>query len=142
MLPLAAVLAGIVDLLIALVVMVPMLAYYRIMPTIGLLLIPAFILMATLTALAVGLWLTTLNVLYRDVRYAVPFFIQLLMFASPVVYSASSIPPRWQWLHGLNPMPGVIEGFRWATSGQGQPPTLVMIPSLLAVLAILIAGLV
>ncbi|HMF44512.1 MAG TPA: ABC transporter permease [Polyangia bacterium] len=142
LLPLSVVIAGLVDLAIALVVMVPLLIYYGITPTAGLILLPVFVLMATLAALAVGLWLTTLNVMYRDVRYVVPFIIQFLMFASPVIYSASSVPARWQWLYGLNPMVGVIEGFRWAITGAGRPPGLIMIPSFVAVCACLIFGLV
>lgn len=141
-LPISAVLSGIVDLAIALVVMVPLLLYFRITPTVGLLLLPLFVLMATATALAVGLWLTTLNAMYRDVRYVIPFLIQLFMFASPVIYSTSSVPARWQWLYALNPMVTVIEGFRWAITGTGMPPSLVIIPSFIAVGVCLTLGLV
>jgi lipopolysaccharide transport system permease protein len=141
-LPISAVLSGIVDLAIALVVMVPLLIYYGITPTVGLLLLPVFVLMATVTALAVGLWLTTLNAMYRDVRYVMPFLIQLLMFASPVIYSTTSVPTRWQWLYALNPMVSVIEGFRWAITGTGRPPSLVMIPSFITVSVCLTLGLV
>ncbi|HXU02040.1 MAG TPA: ABC transporter permease, partial [Polyangia bacterium] len=141
LLPISAVISGIVDLAIAIVVMVPLLIYYHITPTAGLLLLPVFVLMATLAALAVGLWLTTLNAMYRDVRYVMPFMIQLFMFASPVIYSVSSVPERWQWLYGLNPMVGVIEGFRWAITGAGRPPGMVMIPSFVAVCVCLLFGL-
>jgi homopolymeric O-antigen transport system permease protein len=141
-LPVSAVISGLVDLAIALVVMVPILAYCRVTPTVGLFLIPAFVLLAALTALGVGLWLTTLNALYRDVRYVLPFFIQLWMFASPVIYSASTISPQWRWLYGLNPMVGVIEGFRWALTGAGQAPSLVIIPSIVAILLVLVSGLI
>jgi lipopolysaccharide transport system permease protein len=142
LLPLSVVIAGLVDLAIALVVMVPLLIYYGITPSVGLLLVPAFVLMALLAALAFGLWLTTLNVMYRDVRYVVPFVIQFFMFASPVIYSASAVPARWQWIYGLNPMVGVIEGFRWALTGTGRPPGLIMLASFVAVCACLLFGLV
>ena len=75
-----------------------------------------------LTALGVGLWLSALNAMYRDVRYVVPFLVQFWMFASPVAYPSTLVPGKWRWLYGLNPMAGVIEGFRWALTGHGQPP--------------------
>ncbi len=95
-----------------------------------------------ITALGVGLWLSALNAIYRDVRYAVPFLIQFWMFASPVAYPSSLVPERWQWLYGLNPMAGVIEGFRWALTGQGQPPGPLMLASVAAVLVVFVGGLI
>ena len=94
------------------------------------------------TALGVGLWLSALNALYRDVRYIVPFLVQFWMFASPVAYPASLVPLRWRWVYGLNPMTGVIEGFRWALTGQGRPPDLVLLASAGMVLVLLIGGLI
>ena len=87
---------------------------------------PLFLLLAVLTALGVGLWLSALNALYRDVRYVVPFLVQFWMFASPVAYPSSLVPGKWRWLYGLNPMAGVIEGFRWALTGHGQPPGMLL----------------
>ncbi len=83
------------------------------------LMVPVFLLLAVLTALGVGLWLSALNAIYRDVRYVVPFLVQFWMFASPVAYPSSLVPVKWRWLYGLNPMAGVIEGFRWSLTGTG-----------------------
>jgi lipopolysaccharide transport system permease protein len=104
-------------------------------------LVPGFLLLAVLTASGVGLWLSALNALYRDVRYAVPFFVQFWMFASPVAYPSSLVPAQWQWLYGLNPMAGVIEGFRWALTGQGRPPGSLFAVSIAAVLLLAVGGL-
>src|SRR5471030_1536281 len=112
--PIAAVLGGLVDFAIAFVVLLAMLAYYGIHPTIAIVTLPLFVLLAVVTALAVGLWLTALNVQFRDVRYTIPFLTQLWLFATPVAYPSSIIPEKWRWLLGLNPMAGVVEGFRWA----------------------------
>jgi lipopolysaccharide transport system permease protein len=112
--PLASVVAGLVDFGIAFVVLLGMMFYYGIVPTVNVMFLPLFILFAVMAALAVGLWLSALNVKFRDVRYAVPFLTQFWMFASPVAYSSSLLPEQWRWVYGLNPMAGVIEGFRWA----------------------------
>jgi len=112
--PLASVIAGLVDFGIAFVVMIGMMAYYGIVPTVNVVFLPLFLLFAVVTALAVGLWLSSLNVNYRDVRYTIPFLTQFWLFASPVAYSSSLLPEQWRWVYGLNPMAGVIEGFRWA----------------------------
>lgn len=141
-LPLSAVLDALVDFAVAFLVLMGMMLFYGIVPTWKFLLLPAFLLLAVVTALGVGLWLSALNAIYRDVRYAVPFLVQFWMFASPVAYPSSLVPERWQWLYGLNPMAGVIEGFRWALTGQGQPPGLLFGVSILAVLLILIGGLI
>ncbi len=140
-LPFSAVLSGLVDFGIAFTVLVGMMLYYGIAPGLHALLVPGFLLLAVLTALGVGLWLSALNALYRDVRYAVPFFVQFWMFASPVAYPSSLVPAQWQWLYGLNPMAGVIEGFRWALMGQGRPPGGLFIVSIAAVLLFLVGGL-
>jgi lipopolysaccharide transport system permease protein len=99
-------------------------------------------LLAILTALGVGLWLSALNALYRDVRYVVPFLVQFWMFASPVVYPSSLVSEKWRWLYGLNPMAGVIEGFRWALTGHGQPPDILLAASSAAVVLPVFSGLV
>lgn len=132
-LPLAAVLSGLVDFGIAFLILIGMMLFYGIIPTLAVLWLPFLMLLAVMTAFGVGLWLSALNAIYRDVRYAVPFLIQFWMFASPVAYPSSLVPERWQWLYGLNPMAGVIEGFRWALTGQGQPPQSLFAVSVLAV---------
>jgi lipopolysaccharide transport system permease protein len=141
-LPLAAVVSGLVDFAVAFTILIGMMLFYGIAPTWAVLLLPLLLLLAVMTALGVGLWLSALNAIYRDVRYAVPFFIQFWMFASPVAYPSSLVPGRWQWLYGLNPMAGVIEGFRWALTGQGQPPGPVLLASAAAVLLLLVGGLI
>jgi len=141
-LPIASVLSGLLDFAISFCVFLIMMAYYRIMPLASVIWLPAFLLLAVLTALGVGLWLSALNALYRDVRYVVPFLVQFWMFASPVAYPSSLVPERWRWLYGLNPMAGVIEGFRWALTGHGQPPGILLAASTCAVLLLVFSGLV
>ena len=121
-LPLSAVVSGLVDFAIGFVVLCVVLAIYGIRPGLDALWLPVFLLLDFLTALGVGLWMSALNAFYRDVKYMVPFLIQFWMFASPVAYPSSLVPQRWRWFYGLNPMAGVIEGFRWALTGQGSPP--------------------
>jgi lipopolysaccharide transport system permease protein len=115
--------------------------YYGIRPSTALLWLPLFLLLAILTALGVGLWLSALNAMYRDVRYVLPFLVQFWMFASPVVYPSSLVPLKWRWLYGLNPMAGVIEGFRWSLAGGGNPPGRMILVSAATVLVVLLAGL-
>ena len=120
--PLSAIGAGLVDFVISFVVLLGLMLFYRITPTWAVVTLPLFILLAALTALAVGLWLSALDVQYRDFEYAIPFIIQAWMYASPVVYSVKVIPQGiGRLLYGLNPMAGVIQGFRWALVG-GAPP--------------------
>jgi lipopolysaccharide transport system permease protein len=116
--PAAAVAAGLFDFFIACLLLIPMLFYYRIGLSWSLLMLPPLILLSTLLALAVGMLMSAMNVRYRDVRYALPFLIQLWLFASPVIYPSSIIPQRWKWLFALNPMSGIIEGFRAALLGR------------------------
>ncbi|MEW6183462.1 MAG: ABC transporter permease [Bacillota bacterium] len=139
-LPVASVMPGVVDFAIAFVILIGMMVYYHITPTMAVFTVIPFLLLAVATALSVGLWFTAMNAVYRDVRYVVPFLIQFWMFVSPVVYSSSLIPQKWRILYGLNPMAGVIEGFRWAVLGQGHPPELLGV-SVLMVVFILIGGL-
>jgi lipopolysaccharide transport system permease protein len=141
-LPLSATLSGLVDFGIAFTILIGLMIYYGLLPTVAVLLLPLFLLLAVVTALGAGLWFSALNAIYRDVRYAVPFLIQFWMFASPVAYPSSLVPERWRWLYGLNPMAGVIEGFRWALTGQGQPPGPLLLASAAAVLILLVGGLV
>lgn len=140
--PLSATLAPLVDFGFAFVILLGMMVWFGITPTAGILVLPLFILLAMATALAVGLWLSALNVRYRDVAYLIPFIVQLWMYASPVVYPVSIVPEQWRWLFGLNPMTGVIEGFRWALLGKANPDFGVIVISAGIVLALLIAGLV
>lgn len=140
-LPISAVVSGLLDFGISFVVFLGMMAYYRIVPGPAILLFPCFLLLAVLTALGVGLWLSALNAIYRDVRYVIPFLVQFWLFASPVAYPSSLVPERWRWLYGLNPMAGVIEGFRWALTGHGQPPNLMLAVSAGMVLVLVASGL-
>jgi len=138
--PISAVLAGLLDFAIAFVVLLGMMLYYGIAPTAAVLTLPLFLLLAIATALAVGLWLSALNVQYRDVRYTIPFLTQFWLFATPIAYSSSLVPERWRALYGLNPMAGVVEGFRWALLGK-DPPGLLLAVSATVVVLLLIGGL-
>jgi lipopolysaccharide transport system permease protein len=140
-LPLSAVVSGLVDFAIGFVVLSVVLAIFHMRPGLSALWLPALLFLAVLTALGVGLWMSALNALYRDVRYVVPFLIQFWMFASPVAYPSSLVPLRWRWLYGLNPMAGVIDGFRWALTGHGQPPGPLLLASSAVVLLIFLGGL-
>ena len=139
-LPLSSVLSGLVDFGVSFLMFIAMMVYYRIRPTAAILWFPVFLLLAILTALGVGLWLSALNAIYRDVRYVLPFLVQFWLFASPVVYSSSRVPAKWRWLYGLNPMAGVIEGFRWSLTGRGRPPAGPVFVSLGVVIAVLLGG--
>jgi lipopolysaccharide transport system permease protein len=138
--PLAPVLAGLVDFGIAFVVLLGMMLYYGFVPTLATLTLPFFLLLAIATALAVGLWLSALNVQYRDVRYTIPFLTQFWLFATPIAYSSSLVPEQWRALYGLNAMAGVVEGFRWALLGKTPPGPLLAV-SVVVVVLLLIGGL-
>lgn len=140
--PLAAVIRPVVDFAISFVLLLGMMAWYGIPPSWTMLAVPLFVLLAVITALAVGLWLSALNVRYRDVGHTFPFLIQIWMFASPVAYSISLVPERWQSLYSLNPLVGVIEGFRWAVLGTSTPPITAIVASSAVVLVVLAGGLV
>jgi lipopolysaccharide transport system permease protein len=140
-LPLSAVVSGLVDFAIGFVVLGVVLAFYGIRPGLAALWLPVLLLLAVLTALGIGLWMSALNALYRDVKYVVPFLVQFWMFASPVAYPTSLVPQRWRWLYGLNPMAGVIDGFRWALTGHGQPPGPLLLASSGMVVAVVMGGL-
>jgi lipopolysaccharide transport system permease protein len=139
--PLAAVLAGLVDFAIAFVVLLGMMVFYGIAPTARIVLLPLFILLALLTALAVGLWLSALNVIYRDVRYVIPFLTQLWFFLTPIAYPSSLVPLRLRPLYALNPMVGVVEGFRWAMLDSSNPVGPLVYVSALVVIVLLVGGL-
>jgi lipopolysaccharide transport system permease protein len=140
--PLAAVLAGLVDFSIALVFLLGLMWYYHIVPTAAVALLPLFVALAIATALAVGLWLSSLNVKFRDVRYTIPFLTQVWMFATPVAYPSSIVPEQWRAWLGLNPLAGVVEGFRWALLGKSHPSIPLLGVSVAAVTALLVGGLV
>ena len=138
--PLAAVLSGVVDFALAFVVLIGMMLYYGIAPTLNVIWLPPLLLLALITALGVGLWLSALNVEFRDVRYVVPFLVQLWLFATPIAYPSSLLPEPWRTIYGLNPMAGVVEGFRWALLGTNTAPGAMVLVSALAAAAILVSG--
>jgi lipopolysaccharide transport system permease protein len=142
LLPVSSVVAGLLDFSIVFVVLLAMTLKFGIIPGVHVLFLPLFLMLAVATALGAGLWLSALNALYRDVRYVTPFLVQFWMIASPVVYPSSLVPSRWRWLYGLNPMSGVIEGFRWALTGHGQLSVPLLLTSAVMVLAVLLGGLI
>lgn len=139
--PMASVLAGLVDFGISFVVLLGLMVLFGITPTVSIVFLPVFVLLAVTTALAVGLWLSALNVKYRDVRYTIPFLIQLWMFATPVAYPSSIVPEAWRPLYGLNPMAGVVEAFRWALLGTAAAPGPMLAVSTAVVVVMLLGGL-
>ncbi len=140
--PFASVLSGLLDFVFAFTVLIGMMFFYHTSPTWAIFTLPLFLLIAIITALGISLWLSALNVEYRDVRYILPFFTQFLLFLSPVVYSSSLVPSRFQSLYGLNPMSGVIEGFRWALLGREFPSPEMMLTSLLGSFLLFFTGLI
>src|ERR1700736_2545844 len=140
-LPFAAVCTALLDLAIGFVVMVIITLAYGYRPGPAILLIPLFVLLAQMTALAVGLWTCALNALYRDMAAIVPFVIQFLMLASPVAYSSTLVPPRWRALYHLNPMADVIDGFRWSVTGRGHGPGPMIFVAAGVVSLVLVGGL-
>ncbi len=139
--PTSAVMASLVDFAIALVLLVGLMLFYGIVPTVAVTMLPLFILLALTTALGIAFWLSALDAQYRDVRYTLPFLTQFWLFATPVVYPASLVPDGWRLLYGLNPMAGVVEGFRWALLGRGETPDPIQLVSIMASLALFIGGL-
>jgi lipopolysaccharide transport system permease protein len=141
-LPLSMILSGLVDFGISLVVLVGMMVFYHINPGWNLLYAPLFLIMLVITAAAVGLWLSVLNAKFRDVKYAIPFLVQLWLYATPVAYSTSLVPENLRLFYGLNPMVGVVEGFRWAFLGQQAQYGSMIGVSFLIVILLLITGLI
>jgi lipopolysaccharide transport system permease protein len=138
--PISSVISGTIDFAIAFVVLLGMMLYYRILPTSDIIYLPSLLLLAFVTSLGVGLWLSAMNVQFRDVRYAVSFLIQAWMFATPIAYPSSLLSEPWRTVYGLNPMVGVVEGFRWALLGTKTAPGPMIAVSSLAALVILISG--
>ena len=142
LIPLAASIAPVVDLIFSFLTLLMLMAWYKIVPTWGLLSLPLFMGLAIATALAVGLWSSALNVKYRDVGSIIPFVVQIWMYASPVAYPVSLVPEKWRLLYSLNPMVGVIEGFRWALLGKESPDFMAMTASATVVMLLLAGGVV
>jgi lipopolysaccharide transport system permease protein len=138
--PIATVLSGVVDFALAFLVLLGMMLYYGVIPTVNVLWLPLFLLLALVTSLGVGLWLSALNVKYRDVRYTVPFLTQFWLFSTPIVYPSSLLSEPWRTLYGLNPMVGVVEGFRWALLGTDTAPGPIIAASSVAAITILVGG--
>lgn len=139
--PLASVLASLVDFAVAFSVLILLMFYYHVIPLYTIITLPFFILLAILSAFAVGVWLSALNVKYRDIKHVIPFLTQFWMFATPIAYSSTLVPERWKLIYGLNPMTGVVEGFRWAILGKSQPPGILFAISIGVVLVLLVTGL-
>ncbi len=139
--PISSVISGAVDFVLAFVVLLGMMFYYGIVPTWNVFLLPLLFLLALITALGVGLWLTAMNVQFRDVRYAVPFLVQAWMFTTPIAYPSSLLDEPWRTLYGLNPMAGVVEGFRWALLGTETAPGPIILVSTFVAIGLLVSGL-
>ncbi len=147
--PLASVLSGLVDFGIGFLVLIGMILYYNYMPgsetqitpTLAILTLPVFVLLALVTALGVGLWLSALNVIYRDINYILPFLTQFWLFVTPIAYPSSIVPEQWRWLYAMNPMTGVVEGFRWALLGVDTAPGPMLAVSSTIAILLLVSGL-
>jgi lipopolysaccharide transport system permease protein len=140
-LPFSAVISLILDFVIAFLMLLIMILFYGIVPGIAVVTLPLFLLLALMTALACGLWLSAVNIKYRDVAYVIPFLTQFWLFVTPVAYPSTIIPERWRLFYGLNPMAGVVEGFRWALLGQENPSADLILVSVIVVTALLVGGL-
>jgi lipopolysaccharide transport system permease protein len=139
--PISSILSGAVDFIFAFLVLIGMMFWYGIMPTANVIWLPFFLVLAFGTSLGVGLWLSAMNVQFRDVRYTIPFLTQFWLFATPIAYPSSLLSEPWRTIYGLNPMVGVVEGFRWALLGTATAPGPVIIVSVVTMVTILIAGL-
>lgn len=139
-LPLSSIMAGFLDFVLAFIILIGMVYYYEMAPTGNVIWLPFFTLAAMFTSLGIGLVLSALNVQFRDIGYIVPFLVQLWMFITPVVYPTSLLDERWRILYALNPMVGVVDGFRWALLGVGQPPGLQLVISLSVTVILLVGG--
>jgi lipopolysaccharide transport system permease protein len=137
--PISAVMVGLVDFAVASSILIVLMLYHHMVPTIGILVLPLLVAFTMLTALSVGLVMSALNVQYRDVRYTIPFLVQVWMFATPIVYPSSLVPEKWRFLYGLNPMAGVVEGFRWALFGTKSASGLIVV-SVLSVGVLFLLG--
>lgn len=141
-LPAASILSGIIDFFVAFSILFVMMAYYKIPLTLNILIVPLLIFYTVIVCMAVAMWLSSINVKYRDVKYALPFLVQVWLYATPVAYSISLVPKEWQILYGLNPMVGVVEGFRWALLGSQANIGLLLGVSALIVIPLFIGGII
>jgi lipopolysaccharide transport system permease protein len=139
-LPIATVLAGVVDFALAFIVLLGIMLFYGVIPTINILWLPFFLILAVVTSLGVSLWLSAMNVQFRDVHYTIPFLTQAWLFATPIAYPSSMLSEPWRTVYGLNPMAGVVEGFRWALLGSGTAPGPMMIVSVVVALTLFVSG--
>jgi lipopolysaccharide transport system permease protein len=138
--PLAEVVAGLVDFALAFLVLLAMMVYYGMRPTSAVWSLPLFLLLTLVTALGAGLWLSALNVSYRDVGHVIPFLVRVWFFLTPITYAISIVPAQYRVVYALNPMVGVVEGFRWAMLGSAAPPAVLILPSVAVALALLVSG--
>lgn len=138
--PISTVLSGVVDFALAFIVLLVMMFFFGIVPTKNVVFLPIFLLLAFITSLGTGFWFSALNVKYRDVRYIVPFLIQIWLFATPIAYPSNLVPEQWRWLYSLNPMVAVVEGFRWALLDTTTSLNLMVIVSSAAALVLFITG--
>jgi lipopolysaccharide transport system permease protein len=142
LLPMASTMSGLVDFGIAFIVLLGLMIYYHITPTWAVLFLPLFTLLALASALAVGLWLSAFNVKYRDFKYVIPFLLQFWMYATPIAYPSTLIPEKWRLIFGLNPMAGVVGGFRWALLGMNAEVAPLLIIAVIIVVILLLSGLI
>lgn len=140
--PIATTMAATLDLIVGVGLLFPLMIYYRLSPSLSIVWLPVFILLMLITALGVGFWLSALNVEYRDVNAVIPFFLQIWFFATPVIYPSALIPPQWRIVYALNPMAGVVEGFRWALLGARYDPYGMLAISVLIALTVFVTGIV
>jgi lipopolysaccharide transport system permease protein len=138
--PISSVIARLVDFGIAFVVLLGMMVYFKITPTSAIWTLPLFMLLALITALGVGLWLSAMNLMYRDIGYILPFITQFWFFITPIVYSSKEISPTWRLVYALNPMVGVVEGFRWALLGTDTAPTAILAVSVTISVVVFVSG--
>lgn len=138
--PVSSVLSGFIDFAIAFIVFMAMAFYYGIYPALSIILLPFLLLLGLITALGVGLWLSALNVKFRDVRYTIPFLTQFWLFATPIAYPSSLLSEPWRTIYGINPMVGVVEGFRWALLGVDTAPGAIIFVSALVSMGLLVSG--
>jgi lipopolysaccharide transport system permease protein len=139
-LPIATVLAGVIDFALAFIVLLGIMLFYGFVPTVNVVWLPFFALLALVTSIGVSLWLSAMNVQFRDVRYTIPFLTQAWLFVTPIAYPSSLLPEHWRTVYGLNPMAGVVEGFRWALLGTATAPGPMLIVSSLVALILLVTG--
>lgn len=138
--PISTILSGVIDFVLAFLLLLGMMLYFKMVPTLNVLWLPLLLLLALITALGVGLWLSAMNVKYRDVRYTIPFITQFWMFATPIAYPSSLLSEPWRTIYGINPMVGVVEGFRWALLDTDTSPGPIVLISALVAIGLLISG--